>query len=739
MRANTGLCLVLCLLCLSLLPPSGNAISSTIHKPQSSSVEKNTPHRESSYYNDTFDKLRDDIWKESRIVPHGPQVAPLMPDIRITDGELRIETRTGDFSTGGLVSKYTLRGGFDIQVDCHMDFLEKAPKMDQVLLFAVRETQKGEWTAIGLSRKAHSKSGIFSLYWQNGKVVSPKWHRCGNFRGSLRIVRTGSKITTLYMKEGKTEWERLLTSHGIRGEVVLGFGLKNFISQRTTIQARSPVVASFDNFRINAAQEIIKAETVPSTGTTDCDKAQSVFWEGKFSSSKEEACRYYLEAVEMCPGFIRPYELIGNYYRKKGNKEKAIEFFTKAAQLGSNNYKLYYLLASLLFQERDLDEASRYLNKSLDIRGDYPRSLNLKTRIDSQKDTEGPRIILYEPSTRRGLNIVCQEENISVRGIATDKSGVSWVKVNEFNAPLDKHGNFLKDIRIQVGSNTIIVEAADGLGNKSKVSVTVEGKKYALPPMTKVDASQSKKLYEKSFAIVIGIDDYEKWPLLEFAVNDARAIREKLEETGFDHITIILDKEATQRRILTELFHELPKKVGRNDRVVFYFAGHGQTEELPKGGKRGYIIPVDAEMSHYSATAISMDQIRSLSSRIPAKHILYAMDSCYSGLGLNRSAGVSPKISDYLRKISSMRVVQVITAGGKGEQVQEKAGHGLFTTYFLRALEGEADFNKDNVVTGTELGAYLRPTVSNASGQAQTPLYGRLEGEGEFLFFVGQK
>ena len=115
------------------------------------------------------------------------------------------------------------------------------------------------------------------------------------------------------------------------------------------------------------------------------------------------------------------------------------------------------------------------------------------------------------------------------------------------------------------------------------------------------------------------------------------------------------------------------------------------------------------------------------------------MDSCYSGLGLNRSGGVSPKISDYLRKISSMRVVQIITAGGKGEQVQEKGGHGLFTTYFLHALVGEADFNKDNVVTGTELGAYLRPTVSNASGQAQTPLYGRLEGEGEFLFFVGKK
>jgi len=66
--------------------------------------------------------------------------------------------------------------------------------------------------------------------------------------------------------------------------------------------------------------------------------------------------------------------------------------------------------------------------------------------------------------------------------------------------------------------------------------------------------------------------------------------------------------------------------------------------------------------------------------------------------------GFHPRSVIILRKISSMRVVQIITAGGKGEQVQEKEGHGLFTTYFLQALEGEADFNKDNVVTGTELG-----------------------------------
>jgi hypothetical protein len=475
--------------------------------------------------------------------------------------------------------------------------------------------------------------------------------------------------------------------------------------------------------------------------TNDCDKALSIFWKGKYTQEKAQKYRFYEVAIKLCPGFIRPYELIGNLCRNDGETEKAIDYFNRAAELGTTNYKLYYLLSRLQFQRGDLDEASRNLKKSLSIRGDYPKALDLKKEIERALDKEGPKIILFEPAIPRGLNLVhkYRSETITIRGLATDKSGVFWVKINQENAPVDR-GNFLKDIPIQIGTHTILIEAADTLRNRSSLSITAEREKVALPDISKLGSgSLPVHFYKKSFAVIIGVNNYERWPALEFAVNDAKAVRRKLELTGFEEITVIFDKEATQRRILTELFHELPRKVGRDDRVLFYFAGHGQTEDLPNGGKRGYIIPVDADTSNYSSSAISMEQVRSLSSRIRAKHILYVMDSCYSGLGLSRSYGVSPKLSGYLRKVGSMRVVQVVTAGGKGEQVQEREGHGLFTTYFLQALDGEADINMDGVVTGTELGAYLRPKVSDASRQAQTPLYGRLEGEGEFLFFVGKR
>ncbi|MEW6667792.1 MAG: caspase family protein [Thermodesulfobacteriota bacterium] len=619
----------------------------------------------------------------------------------------------------------------------------------------------------------------------------------------------------------------------------------------------------------------------------NCDKAYTLFSKGRFGGSGDAKIEYYLEAIQLCPGFIRPYELVGYWYQQKREKEKAIAYFSKAAELGTKNHKLYYLLAGLLLDQGDLNGASKNLNKALGIRGDYREALELKAKLGEVQDREGPELILYEPDTRRGPKVIHNDVNLTVRGLATDKSGIAWVKINGADASLDEEGNFLKDIPIQKGPNTITVEAADRADNRSRVSVNVEGEEppppvqvaagkaerpetpagepiavvtvvdavEIPPPTAPADAKAAEEKgaaeglrqkageipdregpeialyepaarrgvkvvlkdvkltvrglatdksgiawvkinsvdapldeqgnflaaipvqkgantitveaadrldnrsrisftvdgdaqaaaaapwptetpYEKSFAVVIGVDAYEKWPALEFAVADAKAVKRKLEANGFDQITMILDKQATQRRILTEIFDELPKKVGSRDRVIFYFAGHGQTEDLPEGRKRGYVIPVDGDTSNYSSTAISMEQIRSLSSRISAKHILYVMDSCYSGLGLSRSLGLSPKLSDYLKKVGSMRVVQIITAGGQGEQVQESEGHGLFTMHFLKALDGEADIDKDNVVTGTELGAYLRPAVSNASRQAQTPLYGRLEGEGEFLFFV---
>jgi hypothetical protein len=251
------------------------------------------------------------------------------------------------------------------------------------------------------------------------------------------------------------------------------------------------------------------------------------------------------------------------------------------------------------------------------------------------------------------------------------------------------------------------------------------------PPPEAPPIRAGDSLYSKRVAVVIGINDYTHWPALEGARSDARRVSERMRALGFDEVVEIYDEKATRRNLLTVLGLELAKRTDENSLAMIYFAGHGQTETLPGGQKRGYIIPVDADREQVYSTAISMDQLRDLSNRLPARQVYYVMDSCYSGLGLVRGLTVMNRTGGYLRKVTGMRSVQMITAGLEGEMATESGGRGLFTSYFLRALTGEADFDGDGYVTASEIGTYVRPQVSSASRQRQTPQFGSLEGQGE--------
>jgi len=77
---------------------------------------------------------------------------------------------------------------------------------------------------------------------------------------------------------------------------------------------------------------------------------------------------------------------------------------------------------------------------------------------------------------------------------------------------------------------------------------------------------------------------------------------------------------------------------------------------------------------------------------------------------------------------------QIITAGGRSEQAIEVAGHGLFTDMLVDGLSGLGDIDSDGIITASELGQYVKKRVSVRSQFKQTPLYGNLNGEGDYVF-----
>jgi uncharacterized caspase-like protein/peptidoglycan/xylan/chitin deacetylase (PgdA/CDA1 family) len=242
--------------------------------------------------------------------------------------------------------------------------------------------------------------------------------------------------------------------------------------------------------------------------------------------------------------------------------------------------------------------------------------------------------------------------------------------------------------------------------------------------------------YTDSWAIVIGIDDYAKWPKLQYAARDAQAIRETLiQKFSFvpEHIVSLTNKEATRTGILAA-FHDKLAHSGmkKNDRLFVFFAGHGATRQLSSGRELGYIIPVDSDPNQIATDAIPMTELQNIAESLTAKHAFFVMDACYSGLGLTRGGGSGNFLRDNAKRIGR----QMLTAGGADQLVADGGpnGHSVFTWTLLQGLAGKGDLNGDGIITATELAAYVAPAVAAVS--RQTPAFGSLPGSegGDFVF-----
>lgn len=249
------------------------------------------------------------------------------------------------------------------------------------------------------------------------------------------------------------------------------------------------------------------------------------------------------------------------------------------------------------------------------------------------------------------------------------------------------------------------------------------------------------KLYNKSYAVIIGIDQYPNLPFdlqLAYAVRDAKGVEQVLRKNfKFDKIITLFNKEASKDRIMEVFLGDLTKEITDEDAVFVFWAGHGYTEKT-SFGDLGYLIPFDGTFKTTELYKnISMNMLKDdISKKIPAKHVFYVIDACYSGLlAATRGAGrQSSRDINYLQEITREKVRQVLTAGDKGQEVLDGGpkGHSVFTGRFLELLENTEDF-----ITATEISSMVKEKVfsdAQARNHTQTPKYGELFGVGDFVF-----
>lgn len=242
--------------------------------------------------------------------------------------------------------------------------------------------------------------------------------------------------------------------------------------------------------------------------------------------------------------------------------------------------------------------------------------------------------------------------------------------------------------------------------------------------------------YNDSWALVIGINKYRHVGPLEIARADAESIRDVLvQRLRFPaaNITMLLDARATRARIMEKFLSY--ENLDPDDRLIVFFAGHGSTVSARRGPV-GHLVPVDGNPADKS-TLIRWDDLTRNADIIPAKHILFIMDACYSGLAIQRSgkAGERRFVTDMLQRPSR----QVITAGKADETVADGGGptgaNSIFTGYLLQGVEGAAA-DEGGVITASNLMNFAYKKVATDSRSHQTPHFGHIDGDGDFILWM---
>lgn len=225
---------------------------------------------------------------------------------------------------------------------------------------------------------------------------------------------------------------------------------------------------------------------------------------------------------------------------------------------------------------------------------------------------------------------------------------------------------------------------------------------------------------QKVYALLVGVAQYSDTDLnLRYCADDAHRVNAFLRspEGGAvpeSHITLVLNEDATQERILAELENTL-RQADSTSVVIFFYSGHGA---------RSGLVPYDYRES--SRNYVRYDAINRLLAHSRSKTKLVLLDACNSGQIFTVPA--TPKPNPYL---DAMRARQQQQAGG-GVVVDARTGKP-------RLMREEADETTNGVPgkprPGTQLAvrsqrpAQFGPTTVGKPPRPGTPGFAQAQRE----------
>ena len=237
-------------------------------------------------------------------------------------------------------------------------------------------------------------------------------------------------------------------------------------------------------------------------------------------------------------------------------------------------------------------------------------------------------------------------------------------------------------------------------------------------------------LYAKTHVLIIGNGEYEDNAIQDLpgAHEDTWKMKEtliQLDMAAEPDIRVVTNLPALSLKIEIREFME--RDYDQNDRLIFYYSGHGYSEERHMENHT-FLVPANTREKYRQDFLVNLTQIlKDNLEQIKERETLILLDSCYSG-SILKDADKSLTIQS-IKPVSLLKMIEgtdvnIMVASGAKEAAKEEQGKGgYFTKYLIEGLKGKANTDANEYIDFKELGEYVRKNVAYASNDKQQPEY----------------
>lgn len=315
--------------------------------------------------------------------------------------------------------------------------------------------------------------------------------------------------------------------------------------------------------------------------------------------------------------------------------------------------------------------------------------------------------------------------------------GLNVIRVTPVNATGEVEASAQESMEIRV---LRVASAARSAGAQG-AGATIQGRRPAVrPPVT-------------LHVLSVGVGKFRRSELnLANPVNDARGIAQLMQGASppvYDSasVTLLTDEEATSEKILAAL-HAIAEKALPDDLVFIFMAGHGQQVD-----GRYYYAPVDFGMKDealfrralggaaqggdralaelFRHEGLGQEKMLPAIQAIQAARVAMILDTCFSASIATQDAvsrrDINATVTNTLGHaagrfvLSSATSLALDSAGPAADLPRDAEGHGLFTSFVLRALRGEADFDRAGRIDIYKLATFTKRHVEQATADMRQP------------------